>query len=177
MMSINQCPPNPGWSVGCSTYIGPTRHSAVTVIEHRAGVMGLEEERRESHLPIILAPPPSKKKIFSRNARHASGSSTGHLCPLPTGHSPPPFPFISHPFSLFRPSVAEGWCPSCVHYNSLGWGIESLGFIVVLQPMSASLSPSLRADYGGALNRCVAIFGRADQHSVGAEGAPYRLSI
>eukprot|EP00962_Isochrysis_galbana_P008409 scaffold2315_cov145-Isochrysis_galbana.AAC.2 len=43
--------------------------------------------------------------------------------------------------------------------------------------MSASLSTSLRADYGGALNRCVAIFGRADQHSAGAEGAPYRLSI
>eukprot|EP00962_Isochrysis_galbana_P026254 scaffold8124_cov99-Isochrysis_galbana.AAC.7 len=44
--------------------------------------------------------------------------------------------------------------------------------------MSASLSTSLRADYGGALDRCVAIFGRADQHSAGAEGgAPYRLSI
>eukprot|EP00962_Isochrysis_galbana_P013337 scaffold3801_cov124-Isochrysis_galbana.AAC.7 len=44
--------------------------------------------------------------------------------------------------------------------------------------MSASLSTSLRADYGGALDGCVAIFGRADQHSAGAEGAPYdRLSI
>eukprot|EP00962_Isochrysis_galbana_P055315 scaffold27055_cov133-Isochrysis_galbana.AAC.4 len=43
--------------------------------------------------------------------------------------------------------------------------------------MSASLSTSLRADYGGALDICVAIFGRADQHSAGAEGAPYRLSI
>eukprot|EP00962_Isochrysis_galbana_P054361 scaffold25864_cov140-Isochrysis_galbana.AAC.6 len=45
--------------------------------------------------------------------------------------------------------------------------------------MSASLSASLRADYGGALIRCVAMFGRADQHSAGAgaEGAPYRLSI
>eukprot|EP00962_Isochrysis_galbana_P050681 scaffold22056_cov113-Isochrysis_galbana.AAC.5 len=43
--------------------------------------------------------------------------------------------------------------------------------------MSASLSSPLRADYGRALNRCVAIFGRADQHSAGAEGAPYRLSI
>eukprot|EP00962_Isochrysis_galbana_P013659 scaffold3872_cov123-Isochrysis_galbana.AAC.2 len=39
--------------------------------------------------------------------------------------------------------------------------------------MPASFSSSLRADYGGALNRCVAIFGRADQHSAGAEGAPY----
>eukprot|EP00962_Isochrysis_galbana_P027759 scaffold8737_cov124-Isochrysis_galbana.AAC.4 len=71
--------------------------------------------------------------------------------PLPI-HFPPPSP-------LFRPSIAEGWCPSCVHYKSLGgWGIESLGFSVsvVLKPMSASLSPSLRADYGGALNRCVA---------------------
>eukprot|EP00962_Isochrysis_galbana_P047278 scaffold19250_cov145-Isochrysis_galbana.AAC.2 len=79
----------------------------------------------------------------------------------------------------YRPSIAEGWCQSCVHYNSLGWGwgIESLGFSVVLNPMSASLSTSLRADYGGALDRCVAIFGRADQHSAGAEGAPYRLSI
>eukprot|EP00962_Isochrysis_galbana_P002613 scaffold712_cov155-Isochrysis_galbana.AAC.3 len=43
--------------------------------------------------------------------------------------------------------------------------------------MSASLSTSLRADYGEALDGCVAIFGRADQHSAGAEGAPYRLSI
>eukprot|EP00962_Isochrysis_galbana_P035861 scaffold12306_cov147-Isochrysis_galbana.AAC.4 len=43
--------------------------------------------------------------------------------------------------------------------------------------MSASLSTSLRADYGGALTRCVAIFGRTDQHSAGAEGAPYRLKI
>eukprot|EP00962_Isochrysis_galbana_P015486 scaffold4440_cov109-Isochrysis_galbana.AAC.1 len=31
--------------------------------------------------------------------------------------------------------------------------------------MSASLSTSLRADYGGALNRCVAIIGRAYQHT------------
>eukprot|EP00962_Isochrysis_galbana_P048428 scaffold20198_cov160-Isochrysis_galbana.AAC.1 len=52
------------------------------------------------------------------------------------------------PFSLFRPPVAEGWCQSCVHYNSQGWGIESLGFGVGLNPMSASLSTSLRADYG-----------------------------
>eukprot|EP00962_Isochrysis_galbana_P014052 scaffold4002_cov123-Isochrysis_galbana.AAC.12 len=43
--------------------------------------------------------------------------------------------------------------------------------------MSASLSTSLRADYGRALDRCVAIFGRADQYSAGAEGAPYRLII
>eukprot|EP00962_Isochrysis_galbana_P039078 scaffold13984_cov117-Isochrysis_galbana.AAC.3 len=43
--------------------------------------------------------------------------------------------------------------------------------------MSTSLSASPRADYGGALIRCVAMFGRADQHSAGAEGAPYRLSI
>ena len=64
-----------------------------------------------------------------------------------------------------------------MHYNSLGWGNESLGFSVVLDPMSASLSASLRADYGGAFVRCVAMFGRADQHSAGAEGAPYRLSI
>eukprot|EP00962_Isochrysis_galbana_P018798 scaffold5445_cov127-Isochrysis_galbana.AAC.2 len=42
------------------------------------------------------------------NARHASGGSTGHLCPLPTGHSPSPFPFMSHPFSLFRPSIYNG---------------------------------------------------------------------
>eukprot|EP00962_Isochrysis_galbana_P036204 scaffold12470_cov119-Isochrysis_galbana.AAC.16 len=119
-----------------------------------------------------------KGKIFSRNARHASGGSTGHLksiayrsLPLSLSHS---FPT---PFSLFRPSVAEGWCQSCVHHNSLGWGIESLGFSVVLNPMSASLSTSLRADYGGALDIYVAIFGRADQHSAGAEGAPYRLSI
>eukprot|EP00962_Isochrysis_galbana_P039232 scaffold14038_cov110-Isochrysis_galbana.AAC.4 len=28
-----------------------------------------------------------RKKIFSRNARHASGGSMGHLCLLPTGHS------------------------------------------------------------------------------------------
>eukprot|EP00962_Isochrysis_galbana_P018797 scaffold5445_cov127-Isochrysis_galbana.AAC.1 len=34
--------------------------------------------------------------------------------------------------------------------------------------MSASLSASFRADYGGALNRCVAIIGRADQQSAGA---------
>eukprot|EP00962_Isochrysis_galbana_P014719 scaffold4212_cov122-Isochrysis_galbana.AAC.15 len=66
----------------------------------------------------------------------------------------PPLPshsFPTPPCSLFRPSITEGWCPSCVHYNSLGWGIESLGFSIVLQPMSASLSASLRADYGGAL--------------------------
>eukprot|EP00962_Isochrysis_galbana_P008113 scaffold2205_cov131-Isochrysis_galbana.AAC.3 len=74
-----------------------------------------------------------KKKIFSRNARHASGGSTGHLKSI-----------------VYRPSVAEGWCQSCVHYNSQGWGIEieSLGFGVGLNPMSASLSTSLRADYG-----------------------------
>eukprot|EP00962_Isochrysis_galbana_P017122 scaffold4914_cov137-Isochrysis_galbana.AAC.2 len=36
--------------------------------------------------------------------------------------------------------------------------------------MSPSLSTSLRADYGGALHRCVAIFGWADQHSAGPRG-------
>eukprot|EP00962_Isochrysis_galbana_P042719 scaffold16051_cov111-Isochrysis_galbana.AAC.6 len=32
----------------------------------------------------------------------------------------PPLPSLSFPtpFSLFRPSVAEGWCQSCVHYNT-----------------------------------------------------------
>eukprot|EP00962_Isochrysis_galbana_P035408 scaffold12132_cov103-Isochrysis_galbana.AAC.6 len=73
----------------------------------------------------------AKEKIFSRNARHAGGGSTGHLKSI-----------------VYRPSVAEGWCQSCVHYNSQGWGIESLGFGVGLKPMSASLSTSLRADYG-----------------------------
>eukprot|EP00962_Isochrysis_galbana_P055826 scaffold27636_cov107-Isochrysis_galbana.AAC.1 len=42
--------------------------------------------------------PATKKKIFSRNARHASGGSTGHLKSI-----------------AYRPSVAEGWCQSCVH--------------------------------------------------------------
>eukprot|EP00962_Isochrysis_galbana_P039179 scaffold14022_cov108-Isochrysis_galbana.AAC.4 len=109
-----------------------------------SGVIGravghhLHEEAIGSPLgPRGMLVNPTKKTIFSRNARHASGGSTGHLCPLPTGHSPSPFPFMSHPFSLFRPSITEGWCPSCVHYNSLGWGFESLGCSVVLQPMSA----------------------------------------
>eukprot|EP00962_Isochrysis_galbana_P051718 scaffold23168_cov125-Isochrysis_galbana.AAC.5 len=46
-------------------------------------------------------------------ALHTSGDSAETLCPLPSGHSPSPFPFIPHPFSLFRPPFAEGWCPSC----------------------------------------------------------------
>eukprot|EP00962_Isochrysis_galbana_P007526 scaffold2036_cov115-Isochrysis_galbana.AAC.10 len=118
--------------------------------------------------------------LCSLNARHASGGSTGHHCPLPTGRHSPPLPSHSYPtpFSLFRPSITEGWCPSCVHYNSLGWGIESLGFSVCRAPSYVRITlGSLRADYGGALNRCVAIIGRADQHSAGAEGAPYRLNI
>eukprot|EP00962_Isochrysis_galbana_P044720 scaffold17415_cov147-Isochrysis_galbana.AAC.8 len=119
----------------------------------------------------------SKKKslVETRDTLTAARRDTSvHYLPVA-----PPLPSHSFPtpFSLFRPSISEGWCQSCVHYNSLGWGIESLGFSVVLDPMSASLSASLRVDCGGALDRCVAIFGRADQHSAGAEGAPYRLSI
>eukprot|EP00962_Isochrysis_galbana_P015384 scaffold4414_cov135-Isochrysis_galbana.AAC.2 len=50
----------------------------------------------------------TEKKIFSRNARHASGGSTGHLCPLPTGHSPSPFPFFSQPLLLTQAVYSGG---------------------------------------------------------------------
>eukprot|EP00962_Isochrysis_galbana_P061777 scaffold44439_cov298-Isochrysis_galbana.AAC.1 len=53
-------------------------------------------------------PPLWEKKIFSRNARHASGGSTGHLCQLPTGHSPSPFPFFSHPLLLIQAVYSRG---------------------------------------------------------------------
>eukprot|EP00962_Isochrysis_galbana_P014215 scaffold4056_cov110-Isochrysis_galbana.AAC.2 len=72
-------------------------------------------------------------------------------CPLPSGHSPSPFPIVPHPFSLFRPPFAGGWMvpQSCVHYNSLGLVPKSLGFIVVLYLCPhQSRSTSLRADYG-----------------------------
>eukprot|EP00962_Isochrysis_galbana_P037778 scaffold13277_cov114-Isochrysis_galbana.AAC.13 len=105
-----------------------------------------------------------------KNARHASGGSTGHLCPLPTGHSPSPFPFFSQPLLLIQAVYSGGVVSELCALQQPGLG-------VVLNPMSASLSSSLRADYGGALARCVAIFGRADQHSAGAAGAPYRLRI
>src|SRR6056297_3537881 len=49
-----------------------------------------------------------KKKIFSRNARHASGGSTGHLCPRSTGHSPSPFPFFLHPLLLIQAVYSGG---------------------------------------------------------------------
>eukprot|EP00962_Isochrysis_galbana_P006745 scaffold1816_cov134-Isochrysis_galbana.AAC.4 len=39
---------------------------------------------------------------WNGNARHASGGSTGHLCPLSTGRSPSPFPFFSHPLLLIQ---------------------------------------------------------------------------
>eukprot|EP00962_Isochrysis_galbana_P001069 scaffold276_cov116-Isochrysis_galbana.AAC.5 len=93
----------------------------------------------------------TKKKslVETRDTLAAARRDTSvHYLPVA---APLPSHSFPTPFSLFRPSIAEGWCQSCVHYNSLGWGIESLGFSVVLDPMSASLSPSLRADYGGAL--------------------------
>eukprot|EP00962_Isochrysis_galbana_P027176 scaffold8514_cov125-Isochrysis_galbana.AAC.2 len=52
-----------------------------------------------------------KKKsleIFSRNARHANGGSTGHLCPMSTGHSPSPFPFFPHPLLLIQAVYSGG---------------------------------------------------------------------
>eukprot|EP00962_Isochrysis_galbana_P013392 scaffold3808_cov112-Isochrysis_galbana.AAC.23 len=36
------------------------------------------------------------------------------LCPLPSGHSPSPFPVFPHPFSFFRPPFAGGWFQSSV---------------------------------------------------------------
>eukprot|EP00962_Isochrysis_galbana_P004808 scaffold1316_cov130-Isochrysis_galbana.AAC.6 len=76
-----------------------------------------------------------KTLVETRDTLAAARRDTSVHC-LPVT---PPLPSHSFPtpFSLFRPSIAEGWCQSCVHYNSLGWGIESLGFSVVLHPMSA----------------------------------------
>eukprot|EP00962_Isochrysis_galbana_P009288 scaffold2603_cov100-Isochrysis_galbana.AAC.6 len=84
-----------------------------------------------------------KKKSLVETRYTLTAARRDTLCHLPSGHSPSPIPFVPHPFSLFRPSLAEGWRPSCVHYNSLGKSIESLGFSVVLNPMSASLTASL----------------------------------
>eukprot|EP00962_Isochrysis_galbana_P003670 scaffold1044_cov120-Isochrysis_galbana.AAC.11 len=85
---------------------------------------------------------------------------------------------MSHPFSLFRPSITEGWCPSCVHYNSLGWGFESLGCSVPqrkkraqplhlpLAPPAASFSPSSSAVPGRpALANLAASSAPAPDHS------------
>eukprot|EP00962_Isochrysis_galbana_P034372 scaffold11635_cov107-Isochrysis_galbana.AAC.1 len=69
----------------------------------------------------------------------------GLLCPPAVRTLPFPSPILSP--SLF-PCSGRYKRGSCVHYNSLGSSIESLGFIVVLKPMSASNSTSLRADYG-----------------------------
>eukprot|EP00962_Isochrysis_galbana_P007439 scaffold2007_cov123-Isochrysis_galbana.AAC.5 len=46
--------------------------------------------------------------ISSRNARHASGGSTGHLCLMSTGRSPSPFPFFSHPLLLIQAVYSGG---------------------------------------------------------------------
>eukprot|EP00962_Isochrysis_galbana_P050189 scaffold21608_cov130-Isochrysis_galbana.AAC.2 len=138
-------------------------------------------ERVEGNDGALTAPAGAERGGYGRgqrNARHASGGSTGHLCPLPIGHSPSPFPFFFHSLLLIQAVYSGGVVSELRALQQPGLGyIESLGFSVVLNPMSASLSTSLRADYGGALDRCVAIFGRADQHTAGAEGAPYRSSI
>eukprot|EP00962_Isochrysis_galbana_P016924 scaffold4850_cov136-Isochrysis_galbana.AAC.4 len=80
---------------------------------------------------------------------------------MSTGRTPSLFPFFSHPLLLIQ-AVYSGGVVSELR------ALQQPGFGVVLRPMSASLSTSLRADYG-ALDGCVAIFGRADQHSAGAE--------
>eukprot|EP00962_Isochrysis_galbana_P050679 scaffold22056_cov113-Isochrysis_galbana.AAC.3 len=46
--------------------------------------------------------------LYPGNARHASGGSTGHPYPLPTGQSPSPFPFISHPLLLIQAVCSGG---------------------------------------------------------------------
>eukprot|EP00962_Isochrysis_galbana_P021750 scaffold6430_cov133-Isochrysis_galbana.AAC.8 len=89
-----------------------------------------------------------EKKIFRRKRYSLAATWLGSSALLPSGHSLSPPPFFLHPFFLVQAAISGGWCQSCVHYNSLGSSIESLGFIVVLKPMSASNSTSHRADYG-----------------------------
>eukprot|EP00962_Isochrysis_galbana_P012566 scaffold3555_cov113-Isochrysis_galbana.AAC.5 len=60
-----------------------------------------------------------KNKILSRTCYTLAAAQRITDCPLPSGHSPTPFPFVPHPFSLCRPPFAGGWFHSCVHYNSL----------------------------------------------------------
>eukprot|EP00962_Isochrysis_galbana_P055314 scaffold27055_cov133-Isochrysis_galbana.AAC.3 len=64
--------------------------------------------RARLHILFTIAEESAWKKIFSRNARHPSGGSTGHLSPLPTGHSPSPFPFFSHPLLLIQAVCSGG---------------------------------------------------------------------
>eukprot|EP00962_Isochrysis_galbana_P053541 scaffold24994_cov120-Isochrysis_galbana.AAC.1 len=108
----------------------PTAHSCVT-----------SRRRASPHFPLLWeigvngpfhSSFPLIKKVETRDTLAAARRDTSvHYLPVA-----PPLPSHSFPtpFSLFRPSISEGWCQSCVHYNSLGWGIESLGFSVVLDP-------------------------------------------
>eukprot|EP00962_Isochrysis_galbana_P033535 scaffold11244_cov126-Isochrysis_galbana.AAC.2 len=73
----------------------------------------------------------------------------GLLCPPAVRTLPFPSPIL--PPSLFPCSgrYKRGMVSELrALQHSLGSSIESLGFIVVLKPMSASNSTSLRADYG-----------------------------
>eukprot|EP00962_Isochrysis_galbana_P042375 scaffold15830_cov90-Isochrysis_galbana.AAC.3 len=71
-------------------------------------------------------------KIFSRNALHSSGGSAGHLLSLAVRSLPFPHPIRSPPLFLIQAVFSGGGGmaserQSCVHYNSLGKSIESLG--------------------------------------------------
>eukprot|EP00962_Isochrysis_galbana_P054152 scaffold25682_cov131-Isochrysis_galbana.AAC.1 len=67
--------------------------------------------------------------------------------------TPPPLSHSSPILLLLQAAFCGGWFQGCVHYNSLGKSIESLGSSVVPYPMSALVSTSLRADYGRAFTK------------------------
>eukprot|EP00962_Isochrysis_galbana_P019354 scaffold5640_cov136-Isochrysis_galbana.AAC.1 len=88
-----------------SRYSPPTTPSTTT--KERTKSTSKSSPARYSTTPTTSgmhprAPTTNNKKIFSRNARHANGGSTGYLCPMSTGHSPSPFPFFLHPLLLIQ---------------------------------------------------------------------------
>eukprot|EP00962_Isochrysis_galbana_P039077 scaffold13984_cov117-Isochrysis_galbana.AAC.2 len=70
-----------------------------------ASATRLEESRGAR---AFRAAPHDRLGQVPANARHANGGSTGHLCPMSTGHSPSPFPFFLHPLHLIQAVYSGG---------------------------------------------------------------------
>eukprot|EP00962_Isochrysis_galbana_P042954 scaffold16212_cov112-Isochrysis_galbana.AAC.1 len=75
----------------------------------------------------------------------------GLLCPPAVRTVPLPSPILSPSRFPYSGRYKRGMASELRALQTTAWAresIESLGFIVVLKPMSASNSTTLRADYG-----------------------------
>eukprot|EP00962_Isochrysis_galbana_P014732 scaffold4216_cov145-Isochrysis_galbana.AAC.3 len=92
----------------------------------------------------------TEKKIFRRKRYPLAASRRDTLCPLAVRTLPFPSPILSPSLFPYSGRCVRGMASELrALRTTTAWArVLSLGISVVLDPMPASISTSLRADYG-----------------------------